>query len=111
VNSSAAFVPRTAPVPGGPHRAFPVGGTYRSERTGALAVLTDEHCYPVTAECKVCHGPIRLGQLLQMEWRHAPAAAAAITSAPVSPGRGLPGAGCHPPTPGSTPGAETNGEG
>ncbi len=74
VNSSAAFVPRTVPVAGGPHRAFPAGGSYRSERTGQPAVLTDEGCYPVTAECKVCHGPIRLDRLLQMEWAHAPAA-------------------------------------
>ena len=73
MSSSADFVPRRVPVAGGPHRPVPVGGTYRSERTGRPAVLTEATSYPVTAECQVCHGPIRLEQLLQMEWRHVPA--------------------------------------
>jgi hypothetical protein len=58
--------------PGG-HQALPVRGSYRSERTGQPAVLTDDGAYPVTAECKTCHGRIRLDHLIQTDWRHAPA--------------------------------------
>lgn len=70
MSSSADFVPRLGSRAGGPHRATPVGGTYRSELTGQPAVLTEAGCYPVTAECEICHGPIRLERLMQMEWTH-----------------------------------------
>jgi hypothetical protein len=71
-----AGVPR-----GGPHQAIPAKDTYVSERTGEQATLTDESCYPVTARCKICEGPIRLARLTQMEWAHAPAVTAAASSA------------------------------
>ena len=59
-------------APGG-HQALPVPGSYLSEQTGQPAVLTESTAYPVTAECKVCHRPIRLDKLEQMEWLHVPA--------------------------------------
>lgn len=72
-NSSAAVVHRAGAFAGAPHQAVPLDGTYVSERTGQPATLTDEGCYPVVAECKVCHGPVRLRVLMQMDWQHAPA--------------------------------------
>jgi hypothetical protein len=55
------------------HTPVPVGGTYKRETDGKPASLTDGADYPVTAECKICHGRIRLGHLMQWEWQHAPA--------------------------------------
>jgi hypothetical protein len=83
------------------HRALPVAGRYVSERTGQPAVLTDESCYPVTARCKACGGPIRLAVLMQWEWVHvAMTAAETAPASPVDPARGEPGAGEYPPAPG-----------
>jgi hypothetical protein len=50
----------------------------RRESDGEAASLLDEADYPVIAECKFCGGRIRLGNLMQWEWRHAPA----VTFAP-----------------------------
>lgn len=63
----------------GVHWAKPVQGSYRCERTGESAKLTDAGAYPVVAECKTCHGRIRLKWLVQMEWEHVPAPAAGDT--------------------------------
>lgn len=30
----------------------------------------DDLSCDITAECKICHGQIRLDQLMRMEWRH-----------------------------------------
>lgn len=58
------------------HTAVPLGGSYVTEEHGTPASLLRDADYPVVAECKICHGRIRLGQVMQMEWRHAAAAAA-----------------------------------
>ena len=42
------------------------------EADGKPATLTDGADYPVSGECKICHGRIRLGHLMQWEWQHAP---------------------------------------
>jgi hypothetical protein len=55
------------------HTATPVDGTYVREADGEPASLINDADYPVGAECKVCHGRIRLRILVQMEWEHAPA--------------------------------------
>lgn len=89
------------------HQALPARASYVSERTRQAAVLTDESCYPVTARCAACGGPIRLAAFLQMEWAHV---AEAAQGAPGNPARGEPGAGEYPPVPGG-PGTTTGGEG
>ena len=55
------------------HTAVPVAGTYVREADGEHASLTDGADYPVSAECRICRGHIRLGMLVQMDWEHAPA--------------------------------------
>ena len=60
----------------GTHQAFPVRGSYVSERTGEPANLMNAAGYPVTAECHWCHWPVRLVTLNQMEWVHVRPAAA-----------------------------------
>ncbi len=55
------------------HTAIPLDGSYLREADGKPASLTNGADYPVTAECRVCHGRIRLGHLMQWEWLHAPA--------------------------------------
>ena len=59
------------------HTATPVTGTYTVEDGGAPARLLYPEDYPVLAECKICHGTIRLDFMMQMEWRHVPVAQAA----------------------------------
>lgn len=58
------------------HLATPLTGTYIRENGGATANPLRGEDYPVIAACKVCGGRIRLGQKMQMEWRHTPAVAA-----------------------------------
>ena len=41
------------------------------------ATLTDGADYPVGGECKICHGRIGLGYLMQWEWQCAPMAVTA----------------------------------
>jgi hypothetical protein len=54
------------------HTATPKGGTYAREADGKPARLANRGDYPVTAECAICHGLIRLGFFMQWEWQHAP---------------------------------------
>lgn len=60
------------------HTAVPLGGSYVREKDGEPASLLCDADYPVAAECKICHGRIRLGRVMQMDWRHAPVEAAVI---------------------------------
>ena len=53
------------------HTAIPLDGTYVREADGKPASLIDGADSPVSGQCKICHGRIRLGHLLQWEWRHA----------------------------------------
>ena len=55
------------------HTAIPLAGSYVTEKGGEPASLLRDSDYPVVAECKICSGRIRLGQVLQMDWRHVPA--------------------------------------
>ena len=55
------------------HTATPVDGTYVREADGEPASLTNGADYPVSAECKICRGRIRLRMLVQWEWEHVPA--------------------------------------
>ncbi len=55
------------------HVPMPRTGTYTRVNGGGRASLLAEADYPVTAECKICEGKIRLDHLLQMDWRHVPA--------------------------------------
>ena len=59
------------------HSATPLAGSYVTEKTGEPATLVRYSDYPVIAACRVCHGRIRLGQLTQADWQHAPLHAAA----------------------------------
>ena len=61
------------------HVALPKSGTSTKEN-GEPASLLNKADYPVTAECKICGGRIRLDHLVQMEWRHVPAEVAASSS-------------------------------
>jgi hypothetical protein len=56
------------------HTAIPLG-PFTREQDGEPASLLCDADYPVAGECKICHGPIRLARVMQMDWRHAPAAA------------------------------------
>ena len=58
---------------GNPHSPVPLRGTYVREADGSPADLMNGADYPVAAECKICGGRIRLGHLMQWDWRHAPA--------------------------------------
>jgi hypothetical protein len=64
------------------HAAIPLGGSYVTKKGDLSASLMRDSDYPIVAECKVCHGRIRLGQVLQMEWQHAPVTA--VTSGDAS---------------------------
>lgn len=55
------------------HPPTPVGGTYKREADGQPARLTNADDYPVTARCRFCEVPLRLGSYMQWDWRHAPA--------------------------------------
>lgn len=58
------------------HAASPRTGTcVRADGSGPADPLNAAD-YPVVAACKVCGGTVRLEDLRQMEWRHAPAPAA-----------------------------------
>jgi hypothetical protein len=59
------------------HIATPSHGTWTRERDGQPADSRVESDYPITAECRICQGRIRLNRLMQMEWRHVPAEVAA----------------------------------
>jgi hypothetical protein len=61
------------------HVASPKSGTYTREN-GDRASLLNKADYPITAECKICGGRIRLDALMQMEWRHVPAEVVAPSS-------------------------------
>jgi hypothetical protein len=54
-----------------PHRGLPQPGTW-VRQDGAPADPLQPGDYPVTATCKKCGARIRLGRLLQLEWRHVP---------------------------------------
>lgn len=56
-------------VPGQPS---PWRASYVTEEGGEPASLLRDSDYPVVAECKICHRRIRLGQVMHMDWRHAP---------------------------------------
>jgi hypothetical protein len=58
------------------HTAWPEGGTYVRENDGEHVGLLNGADYPIAAECKICHGLIRLDHLMQLEWRHVPVSAA-----------------------------------
>lgn len=58
------------------HAPFPLKGSYVRESDGEPANLLDEADYPVLAGCKLCGGRIKLGHLMQWEWRHVPAVTA-----------------------------------
>jgi hypothetical protein len=58
------------------HTANPLTGSYVTEKTGEPASPLRDSDYPVIAECKICHGRIRLGQRTQTDWQHAPLQAA-----------------------------------
>jgi hypothetical protein len=58
------------------HIAWPQTGTYTRGKDGAPASPLIGEDYPVVAARKICAGRIKLDQLMQMEWRHAPAAVA-----------------------------------
>lgn len=60
-----------------PHAPAPVGGTYQREADGQDARLTNPSDYPVTARCRFCAVPVRLGSYMQWDWYHAPVPAAA----------------------------------
>jgi hypothetical protein len=51
------------------HIGYPLTGSYVTE-DGRPADFSCEGHYPITAECKNCHRPIRLTNRLQMEWSH-----------------------------------------
>lgn len=54
------------------HTAIPAAGSYTVAGSGAPARLTRDEDYPVIAICKICQGRIKLGNMMQMEWRHEP---------------------------------------
>lgn len=58
------------------HTAVPLAGSYVTEKSGEPASLLRDSDYPVVAECKICRGRIRLGQVMQMDWRHVTAGSA-----------------------------------
>jgi hypothetical protein len=60
------------------HVPIPLADSYVTERGGQPANLLRDGDYPVVAECKICHGRIRLGQVMQWDWRHAPLVPAVV---------------------------------
>jgi hypothetical protein len=68
-----------APAEAAGHLATPLNGSWAA-RGGARPVIPPRPGdYPLSAACKTCGGPITLRHALQLEWRHAPAAPAALT--------------------------------
>ena len=67
-------------VPSGAgHIATPLQGTWAREDGGGPADMRNAVHYPLRATCKLCRQPIRLAQLVQMEWSHVLAAPAGGT--------------------------------
>ncbi len=64
----------------GGHPATPAAGSWKAKDGTVLNGQPGAADYPVTAACKICRLPIRLGSMLQMEWDHDPAPA--LGSAP-----------------------------
>ena len=62
------------------HIGYPVEGSYVSEDGRPADFSLDGH-YPITAECKKCHQPIRLAGRLQMEWSHVRVPASPVADA------------------------------
>ena len=63
------------------HIGYPVTGSYVTE-DGRPAEFSCEDHYPITAECKNCHRPIRLAGRLQMEWSHVRVPSRPVADAP-----------------------------
>ena len=63
------------------HIGYPVEDSYVTE-DGSPADFSCEGHYPITAECKRCHRPIRLAGRLQMEWSHVRVPARPVADAP-----------------------------
>lgn len=68
MNSGSAI--RVAGFGTSSHPPTPVGGTYKREADGQPARLTNADDYPVTARCRFCEVPVRLGSYMQWDWRH-----------------------------------------
>lgn len=56
----------------GGHTATPAAGSSKTKDGTAVNGQPGAGDYPLTAQCKLCRNPIRLGNRLQMEWEHAP---------------------------------------
>lgn len=63
------------------HIGYPVEGSYVTGDGSPADFSVDGH-YPITAECKRCHEPIRLAGRLQMEWSHVRVTARPVSDAP-----------------------------
>jgi hypothetical protein len=63
------------------HIGYPVTDSYVTE-DGRPADFSCEGHYPITAECKNCHRPIRLTSRLQMEWSHVRVPSRPVADAP-----------------------------
>lgn len=75
--SGFCFVP---PAENRGHLAVPARGTWVTAAGTAPAEMPPAASdYPLAAACKVCGGRITLTNVMQLEWRHAPAAAAGGT--------------------------------
>ena len=64
--------PSFTPADSAGYVASPKSGTYTKENGDPVSLLNKAD-YPITAECKICHGRIRLDHPMQMNWRHVPA--------------------------------------
>jgi hypothetical protein len=63
------------------HTGYPVEGSCVNEDGSPADFSVDGH-YPITAECKNCHQPIRLHTRLQMEWSHVRVPARPVADVP-----------------------------
>ena len=63
------------------HIAYPVDRLLRHRRRQPADFSREGH-YPITAECKKCHQPIRLASRLQMEWSHVRVPSRPVADAP-----------------------------